>query len=228
VLFPTASRLFARNDQEAIRALYYRTSRLFFLVNGTVTVGMCVFAYPLIRYWVSPEFAEKGSLALVLFAATQLLNAATMSASYFNLSAGRPWTNFAFSLANSVVNLGLVYPLTVAYGVPGAAAAGLLGAATVPFFLAFTHRRILSVKSLSVLRRCYLPTIIGSAVAGVPAYFLLVPLAKTLLSSLALWALTVVIGVLVSGVLGAVSRQDLATARRLASSVLARLGRAKA
>ena len=36
VLFPTGSQLFARNDHEAVRGLYYRTSRLFFLINATV------------------------------------------------------------------------------------------------------------------------------------------------------------------------------------------------
>ena len=97
-----------------------------------------------------------------------MLNATTMSASYLNLSAERPKVNLVFSLLNSAINLALVYPLTVRYGVPGAAAAGLLGAATVPFFLVFTHRRILHVSSLSVLRRCYLPTVAGSAVCGSP------------------------------------------------------------
>jgi O-antigen/teichoic acid export membrane protein len=225
VLFPTASRLYAQNDQEALRSLYYRTSRLFFLAIAPVTMGMCIFAYPLIRYWVSPEFADKGSLALIIFGVAQLVNATTMSASYFNLSAARPWTNFSFSLANSAINLAVVYPLTVRYGVPGAAAAGLLGAITVPFFFVFTHRRVLRVPSLFVLRRCYLPTIAGLVVVGAAAYFVLVPLATNLLSTIALWGLTALLGVLLSGVMGAVSPEDRATGRRFISAMRAKVTR---
>jgi O-antigen/teichoic acid export membrane protein len=227
VIFPTGSQLFARDDHAGVRSLYLRTSRVFFLLNATVTMGMIVFAYPLIRYWVSPEFADKGSIALAIFAVAQMLNAVTMSASNFNLSAARPSINLAFSLVGSVVNLGLVYPLTVKWGVPGAAAAGLAGTINVPFFLWFTHRRVLKVPSLAVLRRCYLPTVAGAAVGGVAAHFLLVPLAKNLLGTLGLWVVAVIIGMALSGLMGAVSREDLATGRGLLSAAAARFKAAR-
>ena len=222
VIFPTGSQLFARGDYAGVRSLYLRTSRVFFLLNATVTMGLIVFAYPLIRYWVSPEFADKGSIALAIFAVAQMLNAVTMSASNFNLSAAKPSINLVFSLVGSVVNLGLVYPLTVKWGVPGAAAAGLAGTINVPFFLWFTHRRVLKVPSLSVLRRCYLPTVAGAAVGGVAAHFLLVPLAKNLLGTLGLWVVAVIIGMALSGLMGAVSREDLARGRGLLSAATAR------
>lgn len=225
VLFPTGAALIARGDVEGMRAMYYRTSRLFFLVNAAVNASMSAFAYPLVLYWVSAEFADQGSLALAIFAFTLMINGATMSASFLNLSAARPGSNSLFSLLNSAITLALLYPLTVRYGVPGAAAAALLGATTVPFFLIYTHRRILRVSSLAVLRRCYLPTITGSAVCAVLAYFLLVPLADSLLSTLALLALTMLLAVLLSGALGAISREDLATGRRYASAIVARFHR---
>ncbi|MCE5253892.1 MAG: oligosaccharide flippase family protein [Actinomycetia bacterium] len=225
VLFPAGSRLFARDDHEAVRALYYRTSRLFFLANGATAMGIGVFASPLLRYWVSPEFAEKGAPALAILTAALMLNAVSMSASILNQAAGRPKVNLAFSLLNSVVNLALVYPLTTYFGISGAATAGLLGAANVPFFLVYTHRRVLEVSSLSVLRRCYLPTAVGSGLCGALAFWGLVPLARGLLSTLGLLAVTVVAAMLVSGLMGAVSREDLASGRRIASSVLGRVRR---
>jgi O-antigen/teichoic acid export membrane protein len=225
VLFPTGSRLFARDDRDAVRALYYRTSRLFFLVNAAVVTGMSVFAHQIVEYWVSPEFADKGDLVLVVFAATVMLNSASMAASYLNLSAARPGVNLVFALFNSAISLSCVYPLTVRYGALGAATAGLLGAIAVPFFLVFTQRRVLRLSSIGVLRHCYLPTIVGSAVSGAGAHFGLVPLANSLAATLALLAATVLAGVLLSGVLGAVSREDLAAGRRLLSSIRSKLMR---
>jgi O-antigen/teichoic acid export membrane protein len=161
-----------------------------------------------------------------------MINCTKYSASNFNLSAAKPGVNLGFSLVNSVVNLALIYPLTMKWGVPGAAAAGLAGTIEVPFFLWFTHRKVLGVHTLSVLRRCYLPTVVGAAIAGVAAYFLLVPLADglsgrprsvALIGTLALWLLTVVIGMVLSGLMGAVTRGDLASGRRLFAAAGARL-----
>jgi O-antigen/teichoic acid export membrane protein len=223
VIFPHGSQLFARKDHEGVRNLYLRTSRVFFLINATATAGMVVFAYPLIRYWVGPEFADKGGIALIIMAVTSMLNCTQYSALSLNLSAARPGVNLGFSLVNSVVSLALVYPLTVKWGVTGAAAASLAGTVEVPFLLWFTQRWVLHVSTLSVLRRCYLPSAVGAAAGGLVGYFLLVPLAKNLIGTLALWAVTVLIGMVLSGLLGAVTRDDLGTGWRLFSGVAARL-----
>lgn len=228
VLFPTGTDLLARGEHEALRTLYFRSSRIFFLVNGTVTMAVCVFAAPLLRYWVGPAFAEAGAVALVVFTATQGINAITMAPGFLNLSADRPGVNLTFSLANSIINLATVYSLTVRYGITGAALAGLLGAATVPFFMVFTHRRILHVPSLAWFRRCLAPTIAGSTVVGLAAGFFVLPLCHRLLVTLLLWAACVLAAMALSGVLGALSRDDLRTARRLAASVLGRGRRAAA
>jgi O-antigen/teichoic acid export membrane protein len=224
VLFPTGTDLLARGEHDALRTLYFRSSRVFFLVNGTVTMAVCVFAAPLLRYWVGPAFAEAGAVALVVFTATQGINAITMAPGFLNLSAGRPGVNLAFSLANSIINLATVYSLTVRYGITGAALAGLLGAATVPFFMVFTHRRILHVPSLAWFRRCLAPTIVGSTVIGLAAGFFAVPLCHRLLVTLLLWAVCVLAAMAASGLLGAISREDVGTARRLAVSFVGRRG----
>jgi O-antigen/teichoic acid export membrane protein len=230
VIFPHGSQLFARGDHDGVRRLYMSTSRLLFLLNATITTGMIVFARPLIEYWVSPEFADKGSIALIILSVSSMINCTKYSASNFNWSAAKPGINLGFSLVASLVNLALIYPLTAKWGIPGAAAAGLAGNIEVPFFLWFTHRRVLEVSTLAVLRRCYLPTAVGTAVGGVAAYFLLVPLAHSLVGTLALWVATVIIGMVLSGLMGAVSRNDLATGLRLISSATTRLrnaGRAR-
>jgi Membrane protein involved in the export of O-antigen and teichoic acid len=219
VLFPTASAMLARDDHEGVQRLYVRTSRLFFLVNFAGSVGLCVFAYPLLQYWVSDTYAREGAVALALFAMGQAIHSATMSASYVNLAAARPAINLVFSTMGSVISLAVMYPFTVRWGVSGAAAAFLVSAANVPWFLQYSQSRVLQLSSWTVWRRCYQPTVIGSALSAVVGYFLLLPLCRGLLSTLVLWFVFMLLVFLVSGVLGAVSREDLQTANRMAAAV---------
>jgi O-antigen/teichoic acid export membrane protein len=218
VLFPTASGLLAKADVDGVRNLYVRSSRLFFVLNFSVTMGLCVLSYPLLRFWVSSTYAAQGALALTIFSLSNSLHATTMSASYINLSAARPGINVVFSNVANVINLALVYPLTVRFGIDGAALAGLIAALNVPFFLHFGNTRVLQLSSWYVWRRCYQPTVIGAGLTSVAAFFLVRPLCTSLLITLALWCLVVLVSIIVSGLLGGVSKEDLGTARRLLTS----------
>ena len=209
VMFPTASGMNARNDEASVKELYLRTSRLFFVVNGSVAAAMCALAYPLLAFWVSPKYAQEGAFALVVFSITGAVNATTMSASYVNLSAAHPVTNLVFSFSNSAVQLATVYPLTVRWGVTGAAVAGLLGAATVPAFFWYSHRKTIHVSSLRVWRACYLPTFAGAALVGVAAYYLVAPRVHSLIAALAAFLAIMLAAMALSGVLGGIKREDI-------------------
>ncbi len=225
VLFPTAAAMFARDDREGVRSLYLRSSRLFFLVNMSGSVGLCVLAHPLLRYWVSDSYAREGAVALALFALAQAFHSAAMAASYVNLSAARPAINLVFSTMSSAICLAAVYPLTVRYGVNGAAAAMVLSSANVPYFLYYSQKNVVGVSSWLVWRRCYQPTMIGSAITAVAGYFLLRPLCHGLLLTLVLWCVYVLLDCVVSGALGAVSHEDLQTARRMLANMWRKIRR---
>ena len=209
VIFPTASGMYARNDAEGVDNLYLRTSRLFFAVNASVTMAMCALAYPLLAYWVSPEYAREGAVALVIFSLASAVNASTMAASYVNLSAVRPGVNLAFSFSNSVVTLITVYPLTVRWGVTGAALAGLLGTANVPVFFWYVHKNILRLSSRRVWEECYRPSLLANVPLGAAIYLLVAPRVVSLVSTLAAFACACVLGIAASGLCGAVKREDV-------------------
>jgi O-antigen/teichoic acid export membrane protein len=222
VMFPTGADLMARNDSPAVTKLYLRSSRLLFLVNGSFGLSLCVFAAPLLRFWVSALFAREGAVALVIFTITMTIDACSMAASNLTLSAGRPGVNLAFSLSCSVITLATVYPLTVHFGIPGAALAGLLGVTNVPFALYYQHTRILMVSSRRVWHESYRPTVMGALLSAPISFLLLLPLCHSLASTLLLAAVGVAICMSFSALFGAVTRQDLATARRLTKSALTR------
>jgi O-antigen/teichoic acid export membrane protein len=209
VLFPMGSALIAREDYDGLRALYLRGSRLLFLLNASAAMAIIVFAEPLLRYWISPLYAQKGSVALVLFMTTQAINGASLAVGALSWSAAKAGINLTFSLLNSGVNLLAIYPLASRFGVAGAAAAGLLGALVTPFFIHYVDRHILHVSSLSVLRRCYLPTAVGAAVVAVGSRLLLIPLAQGLASTFALLCFSAALSMVVSGLLGAISKDEL-------------------
>ena len=215
VIFPTASGMYARNDVQGVDNLYLRTSRLFFVVNASVTMAMCALAYPLLAFWVSPEYAREGAVALVVFSLTSAINASTMAASYVNLSAVRPGVNLAFSFSSSLITLVTVYPLTVRWGVTGASLAGLLGAGNVPVFFWYVHRNVLHLPSRRVWRQCYRPSVLANAPLGVAFYLLVAPRVPGLISTLAAFAFASALGMVTSGVFGAVKREDIRAMKAL-------------
>ena len=159
-------------------------SRLLFLLNGSAAVAMVVYAQPLLGYWVSPAYAEHGSAFSPSSSATAALNAASLTVGFLSWSAAKAGVNLTFALLNSGINLLAIYPLASRFGVAGAAAAGLLGALVARFFIHYVDRHILEVSSLSVLRRCYLPTLAGAGLAALASSVLLVRFADSLFSTI--------------------------------------------
>ena len=176
---------------------------------------MVVFSAPLLGYWVGPHYAQQGALALAFLMLSQSISATTMAASNVNLALGRPRVNLTFSVANSVINLATVYSLTVALGITGTALSGLIGSGVGPFFLHYTHRKVLGTSTWRVFRDCYLRTIVAVVAVAAVSWFVLKPLATNLAFTLALVALVAASGMLASAVSGSVDREDIESLRSI-------------
>jgi len=223
VLFPAGSALIARGDTEGLRALYFRSSRLIFWVNGCGAFAIAVYAAPLLKYWVSPEYADRGATAMVVFTATAALSATSLPVGFLSWSAAKAGVNLVFSLATSAISLAAIYPLASRFGVTGAAMAGLLGALVAPFFIHYVDRRMLHVSSWSVFRHCHLPTLAGAGVAALLSSVVLVRFAESLLSTVLLLAVTGLLALLLSALFGAVKREELRDLQKVARSMRDRI-----
>jgi O-antigen/teichoic acid export membrane protein len=208
VLLPTGSQLVAEGEHGLLLDLYERSSRLFYVLNASVVGAVVVFSAPLLGYWIGPRYAQAGAVAFALLVLAAGLNAVSMTASQVNMALGRPGVNLAFSLANSAVNLGTVYSLTVAFGITGTALSGLLAAGVVPFFLHYSHRKTLATSSWRVFRDCYLRATVAIVAASCLSWFVLRQLASGLLATIGLVGVAAVASVLASTALGAVTRAD--------------------
>jgi O-antigen/teichoic acid export membrane protein len=215
VLLPTGSQLAAEGEHGLLVALYERSSRLFYLLNASMTGAVVVFAAPLLSHWVGPQYGEIGGLAFVFLAIAAGANATSMAAGYLNLALGRPKVNLAFSLVNSIMNLATVYSFTIWWGIAGTAASGLFATLVVPFFLWYSHRKVIGVSSWEVLRRCYARITVAVGPVLAIAWVALRPLASNLLITLGLTAATGAACLLASAAFGAFTPEDWASLKSI-------------
>lgn len=208
VLLPTGSQLFAEGEHGLLIDLYERSSRLFYVLNASVVGALVVFSSPLLNYWIGPRYAQEGAVAFALLTLAVGLNAVSMTASQINMALGRPGVNLAFSLANSAINLGTVYFLTVWMGIAGTALSGLLAAGVVPFFLIYSHRKVFEASSWEVFRDCYLGASVAVIAVACVSWFLLLPLASSLLVTIGLVGVATALTVAACVALGVVTKSD--------------------
>jgi O-antigen/teichoic acid export membrane protein len=213
VLLPTGSQLVAEGEHGQLVSLYERSSRLFYLLNASMTGAVAVFAAPLLTHWVGPLYGATGGLAFTFLMLAVALNATSMAASHLNMALGRPNVNLVFSLINSFINLATVYFFTVWWGIAGTAASGLLAAAGVPVFLHYSHRRVLGVSSWEVFSKCYARITIAVGAVATVSWFTLRPFASSLLVTLGLVTVVGAAGLLASAAFGAFTPEDWASLR---------------
>jgi O-antigen/teichoic acid export membrane protein len=218
VLLPTGSQLAAEGEHDLLVHLYQRSSRLFFLLNASMTGAVVVFAEPMLVHWVSPQAGAMAGLAFMFLAIAAGVNAASMAAGYLNLALGRPKVNLTFSMINSFMNLGTVYFFTVWWGISGTAASGLFATLNVPFFLHYSHRKVLRVSTWEVIRKCYARISLAVGLVLTVSWVLLRPLASSLAITLALAFVTGLACLLASAAFGAFTPEDWASLKSMFGS----------
>jgi O-antigen/teichoic acid export membrane protein len=126
VVFPYASELHSMSDTEKLQELYLRSSKILILMTLPFAMVLIVLPDPILRYWLGPEFAEQGAVALCIIGIATFMNAITAVPTVTSLGVGRPWMPSVFSTASSVASLAANLLLIPRYGVNGAALALLL------------------------------------------------------------------------------------------------------
>jgi O-antigen/teichoic acid export membrane protein len=168
VLFPSASAMSANGEGERLKALYIKASRYVVFINGSVLIFIGVFAYPILYYWMNPEFARYGALVLTIVAIAQFVDSLTNIPSLINDGLGHPRVSGSFALARACIGLVAVYGFVQLWGIEGAAWAHLMAATLMTtFFLLFVHGRTVPCALPELLRHSYaLPMTLVLVVAG--------------------------------------------------------------
>ncbi|HEX4601161.1 MAG TPA: oligosaccharide flippase family protein, partial [Gemmatimonadales bacterium] len=122
VALPHSSGSVARGELGEFRRAYASSARFVAWLTLAPALVVIVFGDKLLTYWMSPEFAAHGTVALRLLAFGAFwMGVASLSAVSIE-GAGRPWVTSAFTALTGGLNLAGLLLLTPRWGLGGAAA----------------------------------------------------------------------------------------------------------
>ncbi|MFL6676675.1 MAG: oligosaccharide flippase family protein [Massilia sp.] len=170
VFFPAASALAAAGDLARLDRIYLKATRYVVYLNGAILVLVAVFAHPILRYWMNPEFADHGAVVLAVMALSQFIDSLTSLPSLVNDGMGHPRVSGMFALARAAAGLAIVWLGVKGWGIDGAAWGHL--AASLVFtaaFLVYVHGRTVPTSLASLAAHGYAPTFFGIALIALPS-----------------------------------------------------------
>jgi O-antigen/teichoic acid export membrane protein len=164
VVFPFTSELHSMEAHDKVHELYLHSTKILMLVSLPITVILVGVPGPILRYWLGPEYAAQGAIALSLLGAATFMNAASAVATVTSLGVGQAWIPAWFALASSVINIVSNFILIPRYGINGAAVGALLPQALVTPVFVYVITRMLKVSVSELLTHGFLRPFVCAAV----------------------------------------------------------------
>ncbi|MHB8773327.1 MAG: lipopolysaccharide biosynthesis protein [Syntrophales bacterium] len=142
---PMFSEVNAREGGQVVRELYFRYTRYMILAVSPVAVCISIYGEEFIRLWISPEYAEKGKVVIVLLGLAFLVE--NLQPLVWRLFIGVGQVNMLVKVSSlgSVAYILLVLGSVRRFGIIGVAASGLVvsvGTQFVYFIYSSRHFRI--------------------------------------------------------------------------------------
>jgi O-antigen/teichoic acid export membrane protein len=200
VVFPFTSELHAMGAYDKVHELYLRSTKILMLVTMPITVILVTVPGPILRYWLGPEYATQGAVALGLLGVATFVNAASAVATVSSLGVGQAWMPAAFAFVSSVISLVANLLLIPRYGINGAAFAALLPQLLVVPLFVYMVTRMLKFSLWQLLSHGFLrPAVCATMQCAIILAFRqyvdsLVTLAALCLASLVVYGLASVFG----------------------------------
>jgi O-antigen/teichoic acid export membrane protein len=163
ILFPMASGLQGTGEHDKLRTLYVRSFRLITVVSAAATVTVIAYAYEILRYWISPDLADRSAGILIILALTNFILALVGPLSNFLLGLGKLRFITTFSIIMALANTILLLVLLPFGGITGAAWAYLLSLFPVAYMFYYTEKHYLN---LTERRTHYRKTVLGNLLTG--------------------------------------------------------------
>lgn len=147
ILFPMASSLNSAGNTDAVEKLYTRSFRLLTVLAAAMTSSVIIFAYVIMKYWLSEDFAIYSSTVLIILALTNFILALSGPLSNFLMGLGKIKLLTTLSAIMAIMNLALLALLLPRFGITGAAWAYLLSLLPVAYIFYHTEKHILGLKN---------------------------------------------------------------------------------
>jgi O-antigen/teichoic acid export membrane protein len=123
-LFPTAAAV--EPGSEAARELMLNALRQLFVLMLPIVFCLVVMARPGLQLWLGSEFAERGAPVMQLLAVGVFVNTLAQAPALLIQAAGQPRAMALLHLAELPVFVGVLYLLTLRFGIVGTAVAACL------------------------------------------------------------------------------------------------------
>lgn len=163
-VFPLSSELSSGQDENRLRELYLRSTKMVILLAIPVAITLLAFSTPILRWWVGKEYALKGSLTLELLALGYLANICGYVPSVVAQGLGSPWISARYAVLNGIINLIFFVLLIPRFGIAGAAAGFLISELVVTPLLVRRVNLALRVGWTRLISKSYLrPAVCGLA-----------------------------------------------------------------
>lgn len=144
---PLFSNLEARKDVQSIRSIFLRYSRYTGLCILPILTSIIIYGEPFLKIWMGADFAEKGGPIIVFLSLALLISTINPLGLMLLIGTARQRIIVLTGFLSAGIVLGLGVLLIDYYGLPGLAAAFLIGE-SIPVY--YVLRRSLSVISLSI------------------------------------------------------------------------------
>ncbi len=144
-IFPTTSHLSGGDEQDRLKTLYLRSSRLIMLVSSALTIAMIGFADKILLIWLNGDFAKNSTEILIILALTNFILAIFGPISGFLMGLGKVKVLTYYSIVMAVLNGALLFVLLPRYGITGAAWAYLLSLLPIIFIFFHVEKKYLSL-----------------------------------------------------------------------------------
>ncbi len=134
-VFPRAAGLNANAAADALRRLYLRASRFTLLVLAPMLIPGLLLTPALLRLWLGPEFAAKAAAPMQVLIVAYFFSAVSVVPSHIYNGKGNSRISAIYATIGTVMNIALCFVLIPRFGIMGAAAAAMVGAAQSILFM---------------------------------------------------------------------------------------------
>lgn len=149
VLFPMFSKL--QSDLPQLRMEYVRGVRLVVAVVVPISVAIVVLAHDIVTALYGAKWAA-AAVPLQILAIFGCFQALWMLNGYLYNAIGKPYIDFYMNASRLVLVLGMLYPLTVSYGLAGASLAVAMPMAVQFVVGVYLSRRVIGVPVVATVR----------------------------------------------------------------------------
>jgi O-antigen/teichoic acid export membrane protein len=166
IMMPAYSKL--QNDNAALRSAYLKTSAVVMFVCFPATIGLIITSESVIHVIYGPKWSN-AALPLQILAVFGMLRALSSINGFLFEGIGKPQIPLYVGLVRLAVILALIIPLTIAYGLEGAATAVTVAMALQLGLFWYSVGRILDVRASQFLDSLWGP-IWKSSIMGIVVY----------------------------------------------------------